>query len=201
VKAILCLTYLCLFSTAAAASSSHISTSSTVMDEVFRTANTEIKRISCESSEADPRLVTELVPQSNEVAEGNGITRFAVLWSGQLGCGGGSGSTTMNITTLEKRGESRVRIIDTDIIVDAASIEHIVASAPDSLTIDVYTWGPDDAHCCPGNYERWTLKRSTWTKSAQRRIGEGWKVASTKEVEPPASDPNENKLPTALMNR
>ena len=34
-----------------------------------------------------------------------------------------------------------------------------MATTPDSLTIDVYTCGPDDLHCCANQYERWTCRR------------------------------------------
>lgn len=182
------------------AATAQISTPPEVIQEIVRIANTEIKKTACESSTVDQKVVATLIPYTAEVAAGKATARFAVLWNGDIGCRGGSGTNTVNISTIDKRGTSPARIVGTDTIDNAASIERIISATRDSLIVDVYTWGPNDAHCCASQYERWTLKRMKPTKPWQpdRDV---WDVVDTEPAEPLPDVPNDDKLPTAFMRR
>jgi hypothetical protein len=83
---------------------------------------------------------------------------------------------------------------------DAASFERIVATTPDSLTVDVYTWADDDAHCCASKYERWTLRREPDTRPGMPKGHYMWNVVNSKPAQPVPLKPGEKKLPTAKLD-
>jgi hypothetical protein len=163
-----------------------------VIQEVVRVANKYIDHGPCEPSRADPSTVATMSPYTPEVEAARAAAMYVVVWSGDIGCRGGSGTNTMNYLLLEKRGLTSANIVGVGQL-NGASIERIVAATPDSLTVDVYTWGPDDPHCCASVYERWTfrLEFSVATGSySLKRIG-------SKPAEPVPLRPGEKRLPTA----
>jgi len=137
----------------------NVSSQEATVQEVVAVANKYIKKNACEASRAEPSVVATMTPYTPEVAEGRAVAKFAVLWSGDLGCRGGSGTNTMNILLIEKHGTDIPNIAGANRIENAANVERIVATTPDTLTVDVYTWAEDDPQCCASSYERWTLRR------------------------------------------
>ena len=47
-----------------------------------------------------------MIPYTPEVAAGHGVAKYAVLLSGDIDCANGSGTNTMNILLVEKRGNA-----------------------------------------------------------------------------------------------
>jgi len=123
-----------------------------------RVANKYIDHGVCEPTRAEPNSVAAMSPYTPDVEAGRAAAEYVVIWAGDIGCRGGSGTNTMNYLLVEKRGVTPARIVGVGEL-DGASIERIVATTPDSLTVDAYTWGPDDAHCCASVFERWTFRR------------------------------------------
>jgi hypothetical protein len=167
-----------------------------IIPEVVRVANKFIDHGPCEPSRAEPSVVATMSPYTTDVAAGRGSAEYAVLWSGDIDCRNGSGTNTMNFLLVEKRGAAAARIVGLGEIIGAASVERIVAVTPDSLTIDVYTWGPDDAHCCASLYERWTLHREPDVQTVYKGRYT-LKMVDSKPAEPVPLRPGEKRLPTA----
>lgn len=121
----------------------------TITDEVVRVANKFIDHGPCEPSRAEPSVVATMIPYTSEVAAGRATAKFAVVWSGDMGCQGGSGTNTMNILLVEKHGTDAPRIAGVDSIENVDNVQRIVAATPETLTVDVYTWAEDDAQPVP----------------------------------------------------
>jgi hypothetical protein len=164
-----------------------------VIQEVVRVANEYIDHGPCEPSRAEPSVVATMSPYTSDVAAGRSAAEYVVFWSGDIGCRNGSGTNTMNFFLVEKRGATAASIVGVDSIDDAANIQRIVATTSDSVTIDVYTWGPDDAHCCATVYERWRLHREPDVEQGFYTL----KVVEQKPVRPVSPQPGEKRLPTA----
>jgi len=166
------------------------------IQEIVRVANRFIEHGPCEPSLAEPSVVATMRPYTPDVRAGRAAAEYAVLWSGDINCMGGSGTNTMNFLLIQKRAAAPARIVGVDEITGAASIERIVAATPDTLTIDVYTWAPDDSTCCPSRYERWILRREPGVEKDHytlRRI-------DSKPAQPVSLQPSQKKLPTARLD-
>lgn len=170
------------------------------IQEVVGVANEYITKNACEASSAEPSVVATMVPYTEQVAAGQATAKFAVLWAGDIGCRGGSGTNTMNILLIEKRGKKPARVVDANPINSAANFERIVTTTADSLTVDVYTWSEDDPQCCASQYERWTLQREVDTRPWMPKGHYVWVVKDSKPAEPVPLAPGEKKLPTASVH-
>ena len=84
------------------------SSQDTAIQEVVTVANKVIKT-ACEPSLAVLNTVAALIPYTPDVAAGHGVAKYAVLWSGDINCANGSGTNTMNILLVEKRGTATAR--------------------------------------------------------------------------------------------
>jgi hypothetical protein len=166
-----------------------------IIGEVVRVANQYIDHGPCEPSRAEPSSVATMSPYTSDVEAGVAAAEYVVVWSGDIGCRNGSGTNTMNYLLVEKRGVTAARIVGVGEL-EGASIERIVAATPDSVTVDAYTWGPDDAHCCPEQYERLTFRHEFSNQSGTHKLT----LVDSKPAEPVPLRPGEKALPTARLN-
>ena len=167
-----------------------------VILEVVDVANKFIKT-TCEPSLAAPNTVATMVPYTPEVAAGHGIAKYAVLWSGDINCANGSGTNTMNILLVEKRGTGRARVAGVNDVDGVANFERIVGTTSDTLTVEVYTWGDDDPPCCGSQYERWVLRYVPDTRHSMPKGHYRWDSVDSKPAQPTPLKPGESPLPTA----
>lgn len=166
-----------------------------VIQEVVRVANKYIDHGVCEPTRAETSSVATMSPYTSDVEAGRAAAEYAVIWAGDVGCRGGSGTNTMNYLLVEKRGVTPARIVGMGEL-EGASIERIVATTPDSLSVDVYTWGPDDANCCASVYERRTFRRQPAAQPGEYTL----ELIGSKPTEPIPLRPGEKKLPTASLH-
>lgn len=105
--------------------------------------------------------------------------RFVVLWEGDIGCSGGSGSQETHLAAVfigagnaivvdplqsspAIRFESPVRVID-----------RIVSHTGNTLTLEGKELGPSDAECCPSIPIRFTLRadhQGHWLLASKTRL-------------------------------
>jgi hypothetical protein len=163
-----------------------------IIQEVVRVANKYIDHGICEPSRAEPSTVATMSPYTPDVEAGRAAAKYAVVWAGDIGCRNGSGTNTMNYLLVEKRGVTSAHIVGVGEL-NGASIERIVAATPDTLTVDAYTWGPDDAHCCASVYERWTFRLEFSVATGSYSL----KHVDSKPAKPVPLRPGEKRLPTA----
>ncbi len=77
-----------------------------IIQEVVRVANKYIDHGPCEPSRAEPSTVATMSPYTPDVEAGRAVAQYVVVWSGDIGCRGGSGTETMNYLLVEKRGRN-----------------------------------------------------------------------------------------------
>jgi hypothetical protein len=188
------LTSVCLCAeTAFATDAPSTSSQEAIIQEVVRVANKYIDHGPCEPSRAEPSVVATMSPYTSDVEAGLAAAEYVVVWSGDINCSNGSGTYTMNFLLVEKRDTSAAQIVGLGKITGAASVERIVGATSDSLTIDVYTWAPDDARCCASRYERWTLHLEPAVQAGRYTL----KKIDSKAAKPFPLRPGETRLPTA----
>ena len=71
-----------------------------------------------------------------------------------------------------------------------------MAATPDTLTVDAYIWGPDDAHCCASVYVRRTFRLEFSVATGSYSL----KSINSTPSEPVPLRPGEKKLPTAKLD-
>lgn len=163
-----------------------------IIQEVVRVANKYIDHGPCEPSRAEPNTVATMSPYTPEVEADHAAAMYVVVWSGDIGCRNGSGTNTMNYLLVQKRGVTAARIVGVGEL-NGASVERIVTATPDSLIIDAYIWGPDDAHCCATEYVRRTFHLEPSAATGNYSL----KSVDSKPAEPVPLRPGEKRLPTA----
>lgn len=129
---------------------------------VIRAATDYATAVSCDNEKIDSTRVAALVPYKSFTDRLE--AKYVVLWDGDLGCLGGSGTNLTNLAIVTAgAGDSFVvapsrssPIIKFE--APARLIERIVASSRDSLTLEGKEHGSEDASCCPSIPVRFTLR-------------------------------------------
>lgn len=90
--------------------------------------------------------------------------KFAVIWYGDFGCQGGSGTTAarLAIVGVGSGDTFYVNPYESEPAQDAGlprSVEKIVGATKDTLIFDVRDYASNDANCCPSLRKRVTIKQ------------------------------------------
>jgi uncharacterized membrane protein len=143
--------------------------------DVVKAATAYADAISCEHSKISVKSIAALVPYK---ADSAWAVKYAVVWSGDIGCDGGTGSINSAISIVKGGMGSSFRV---DPLRSSPSIKHeipvrrverLVAHTADSLTIEGKAYGPGDGNCCPSVNVRVTLKvdaKGNW-KMVERKV-------------------------------
>ena len=94
------------------------------------------------------------------------LAEFAVIWGGDVGCAGGSGTTAVHLAIV-KIGSGNSYYVDArnssppaEFEFYSRSFDSVVANTSDVIVLEAHEHGPDDANCCPTLRVRYTLKRN-----------------------------------------
>lgn len=132
-----------------------------VTRNVVKAATAYADAISCEHSKISAKSVAALAPYK---ADSAWEAKYAIVWSGDIGCDGGTGSVNSAISIVKVGMGSSFHV---DPLRSSPSIKHeipvrrierLVAHTADSLTIEGKAYGPADGNCCPSVNVRATLK-------------------------------------------
>lgn len=143
---------------------------------VIRAATNYATGIACTESKIEARHIAALTPYKN--FDDRMDAKYAVLWTGDIGCLGGSGTngTHISIVTVGTGDSYIVDPLKSSPAINFESpvryIEKIVGNTRDSLILEGMEYGPEDANCCPSINIRFTLKATQngdW-KLAEKRI-------------------------------
>lgn len=92
-------------------------------------------------------------------------SEFGVIWSGDVGCNGGSGTTGIQLAIV-KIGAGNSYYVDPYSSSPPAEFEFysrsfggVVANTSDVIVLEALEHGDGDANCCPSERVRYTLKR------------------------------------------
>ena len=150
------------------------------VNAVIEAAARYAQGIACEVQAITPDEVVLLAGDPSDEAAGYG-PRFAVLWTGDVGCQGGSGTTMTNIAIVHGRGmEQRDYYVDAlrsspaiDFESPVRAVERIVRHGPDELELEGLMQGDSDPNCCPSEPVRFTLRADEaghWKLIAQQAL-------------------------------
>ena len=133
-----------------------------VIKGVLVSANNYAHAISCHDGQIEPKDVVTLIPY--KTFDDRLDAKYAVLWSGDIGCAGGSGTNYTNISIVNV-GPGDSYVVDphlsSPIVTFESPVRHvdrIVRNTKDSLFLEGKEHGPNDANCCPSITVRFTLK-------------------------------------------
>jgi hypothetical protein len=123
-----------------------------ITKRVVQVTNKYAKSISCEQdSYTDPKMIAALSPYKGDIYDG---AEYAVLWYGDIGCAGGSGTTTVNLAIVKvTTGESF--IVDATQSSPAINFDYpsklaeVAGNNRDSLIINGCDWGKNDGNNFP----------------------------------------------------
>ena len=143
---------------------------------VIKSARNYASAISCGDAQIDSKNIAGLIPY--KTLEDRLDAKFAVLWAGDIGCAGGSGTEGTNISIVTI-GAGDAYMVDPQLsspIIGFESpvrfVERIVGNTKDTLILEGKEQGPKDANCCPSIPVRFTLKadpKGNW-KMIEKKI-------------------------------
>ncbi len=129
-----------------------------ITKQIIRTVNGYANSISCNVLAIGPKDIAALVPYRDCW----GIARYAVLWHGDIGCAGGSKTTTANIAIVTV-GAGNSFVVDPLLSSPVVSFEgfgfpKLIGNTHNSLVLDGFELGPNDGLCCPSVPVRMTVR-------------------------------------------
>jgi len=129
---------------------------------VAAAVNNYSQAISCTDMSVKAKDIAALVPYKS--FDDQMEATFAVLWSGDIGCLGGSGTSSTHIALVKVGvgGTYYVEPMQSSPAIQFNSpvryIERIVGNTSDTLILEGKSFGPNDSNCCPSVNTRFTLK-------------------------------------------
>jgi hypothetical protein len=130
--------------------------------QVIKAATNYKDAIACAEDKIGAKDIAALVPY--KTPDDQLDAKYAVLWGGDIGCAGGSGTygTNVSIVTI---GVGNSYIVDphqSSPVIQFESpvriVSRIVGNTRDSMILEGLEFGPKDANCCPSIPVRFTLK-------------------------------------------
>lgn len=118
--------------------------------------------IACANIDKAKQPVIALTPFTD--SEHRDEARYAVLWSGDIGCAGGSGTSSANITIVGMGGGDGFFVDSArsspQIMFDSPVnlIREVVNYTEDTLTLRGKEYAENDPRCCPSIDTRFTLR-------------------------------------------
>lgn len=134
-----------------------------VEQNVLKVASQYINAIACETT---PVTVKQIVPLSAYTNDDNRWdAQYAVLWSGDIGCQGGSGTSSANLLIV-KIGAGDFYYVDSQLSSPNIAYEsptnwvtQIMSYSANRLVLAGKTYTDQDPHCCPSQLTEFILDR------------------------------------------
>lgn len=133
-----------------------------ITKQIIKSVTAYANAISCPGVTVAPRQIAALVPY--QTIDDRMDEKYAVLWVGDIGCVGGSGTegTHVSIVTVSTGDSYVVNPLQSSPTVQFESpvryVERIVGNTRDSLILEGKEYGPNDSNCCPSVKVRFTLR-------------------------------------------
>lgn len=147
-----------------------------ITKQIIRSVTGYANAISCQGVAIESTKIATLVPYKS--IEDRLDARYAVLWVGDIGCAGGSGTEMTNIAMVTV-GAGDSFVVDPLISSPVAKflspvryIEKIIGNTHDSLIVEGYEYGEEDPNCCPSIRVRLTLRvdqNGNW-KATEKKV-------------------------------
>lgn len=135
----------------------------TITQAVMRAAQSYADSLGC-AQNIEPTDIAALVPwkkgTEREEAE------YAVIWYGDIGCLGGSGTTTANLAIV-KIGSGNTFYVDPgrsspqinfETTGSRIGVSRILGNTKNTLTLEGFDYAENDAMCCPSIRKQFTVR-------------------------------------------
>lgn len=147
-----------------------------ITQKIIHSVTNYANSVAC-SVKVKPEDIATLVPYRN--SDDRFSAKYAVLWGGDIGCAGGSGTYTTNIAIVSGgMGESFLidptqssPAINFDIPV--RYVDKIVWNSSNSIILEGKEYGPNDPNCCPSVRIRFTMevdKSGNWKMTGKQLL-------------------------------
>ncbi len=166
-------------SNAQALSTENVPSVQEVTRKVLQAVNGYASAISCVESSAKAKDIAALKPY--KTIDNAYDAQYLVFWDGDIGCAGGSGTTSFN-AALVHTGAGGTFIVDPlrsspviDLEFNTRLFERLVGNTENTLVVEAGEFAENDSNCCPTLHFRYTL-----------RIDDkgNWKLVEKKPVQP-----------------
>jgi len=145
-----------------------------ITNQVKRSTELYSNAISCSPTKVSPKDIAALNPYKEDGMD----AKYAVIWSGDVGCAGGSGTHFSNIAIV-KAGIGTTFYVDPLLSspgiafeIPVRYVDKIVGNTRDTLILEGMGFGENDANCCPSIKLRFTLRvdeKGNW-KMIEKKI-------------------------------
>ena len=145
--------------------------------QVIKAATSYKDAIACaDEGKIGAKDIAALVPW--KTFYGRPDAMYAVLWGGDIGCAGGSGTngTHVSIVTIGAGDSYIVDPLQSSPVIQFDSpvryVSRIVGNTRDSMILEGLEYGPEDSNCCPSSVVRFTRKldeKGNW-KLAEKKV-------------------------------
>lgn len=144
--------------------------------QIIKSATSYRDAIACVEDKIGPKDIAALVPY--KTLDDRMDAKYAVLWVGDIGCAGGSGTygTNVAIVTIGVGDSYTVDPLQSSPVIHFESpvrlVSRIVGNTRDSMILEGLEFGPNDSNCCPSIPVRFTLKldeKGNW-KLAEKKV-------------------------------
>jgi hypothetical protein len=143
---------------------------------VLQAAQLYVKAIAC-AGPLSPSMVVTLVPAGS--LDMRWDARYAVIWGGDLGCQGGSGTHGSHIAMVVLRAGDSVLVDPIQsspavrFPIPVRYVERVVSNTADTLTMEGMAYSDKDPNCCPSLPTRFTMRvdeKGDWRLVSRTRV-------------------------------
>jgi len=133
-----------------------------ITKQIIKSVKGYANAISCPGVDVGPNQIAALTPYKTQ--DDRMDAKYAVLWDGDIGCAGGSGTTGTNvaIVTVSVGDSFVVDPSQSSPIIQFESpvrgVSRIVGNTKDTLILEGKEFGDKDPNCCPSISVRFTLR-------------------------------------------
>lgn len=148
-----------------------------ITKQVIRSVINYANAISCSGVKVEPKHIAALVPY--KTMDDRMDAKYAVLWVGDIGCVGGSGTVGTNLSIVTV-GTGDTFIVDplqsSPIIqfnIPVRYVERIVGNTDDTLILEGNERGANDSNCCQSIPVRFTMRtdeKGNWKMTAKKNL-------------------------------
>lgn len=147
-----------------------------ITKQIIKAATSYKDAIACVEDKIGAKDIAALVPY--KTLDDRMDAKYAVLWGGDIGCAGGSGTygTNVSIVTIGAGDSYTVNPLQSSPVIQFETpvriVSRIVGNTRDSMILEGLEFGPKDANCCPSIPVRFTLKldeKGNW-KLADKKV-------------------------------
>jgi hypothetical protein len=147
-----------------------------ITKQIIKTVKNYANSISCPYVEIEPKLIAALKPYKSSDQDNGG--KYAVIWTGDLGCLGGSGSeiphiAVVSISTGAYVVDPQLSSPNVKFEIPARNVLRVVSNTSDSLLLEGIKYGDDDALCCPSAPIHFTVnvdKDGNWKSISEQAM-------------------------------